>query len=109
MPLSPVNARRSMSITNDITLTVDRRSRLAMNNATGAIPLGESVESYAWQFYTDGTFSVLVGSLITSVSSVTVTSAQQTAWGLTPGATLNFRVAQNSDSVGIGHQLETTL
>lgn len=107
-PLSPVNARRSMSST-DITLTADRRSRLAMNNATGTLPLGEASEVWSWKFYTDGTFSTLAGILTSSTGSVTITAAQQTAFGLTPGATVYVRISLVSDTVGIGHELQAIL
>jgi hypothetical protein len=107
-PLSPLNPRRETSTSNDVTVSVDRRSRLAMNNATGSIPLGETAESFTWSFFTSG-FAALAGTLVSNASSVTITSAQQTAFGLTPGATIYLRVAQNSDSVGLGHQLEATL
>ncbi|GER21449.1 phage tail protein [Variovorax boronicumulans] len=103
MPLSPVNLRRSN--TND--LSVDRRSRLAMNNSTGALPLGEAVEAWSWEFYTAGDFMTRLGTALTSTA--TVTSAQITAAGATPSGTLYVRVAQVSDSVGRGHELQATI
>lgn len=103
MPLSPVNLRRSN--TND--LSVDRRSRLAMNNSTGALPLGEAVEAWSWEFYTAGDFLTRLGAALTSTA--TVTSAQIAAAGATPSGTLYVRVAQVSDSVGRGHELQATI
>jgi hypothetical protein len=103
MPLSPVNLRRSN--TND--LSVDRRSRLSMNNSTGAIPLGEAAEAWAWEFYTGSSFTTLIGTALTSAS--TVTAAQITAAGATPSSTLYVRVSQISDSVGRGHELQATI
>lgn len=102
-PLSPVNLRRS----DTNTLSVDRRSRLAMNNLMGTLPLGEATESFRWEFYTSGAFTTLIGTATTSNS--TITAAQQTAIGVTPTATAYVQVAQISDSVGPGHELQATV
>lgn len=102
-PLSPINLRRSDS--ND--LSVDRRSRLSMNNSSGSLPLGEATEAWAWEFYTTGGFATLIGTAFTT--SATVTAAQITAAGATPSATLYVRVSQISDSVGRGHELQATI
>jgi hypothetical protein len=102
MPLSPVNLRRTD--TNDF--TVDRRSRLAMNNATGTLPLGEATEAWSWEFYTSGAYTTRVGVVLTTTA--TVTAAQQTAIGVTPSATAYVRVRQISDTVGAGHELQAT-
>jgi len=101
-PLSPVDLRRTS--TND--LTVDRRSRLSMNNSTGVLPLGEANEAYSWSFYASGAFSSLIGSAVTT--SRTITAAQITAAGANPAVPLFVRVAQISDSVGRGHELQAT-
>lgn len=106
-PLSPVNARRISSGT-DITLTWNRRSRLSMNVLSGMVPLGEASESYTVRFYTPG-FAALAGTITTIAPTLTITAAQQTAFGLTPGATVYVRIYQNSDSIGLGHELEATL
>jgi hypothetical protein len=101
-PLSPINLRRTD--TNDY--TVDRRSRLAMNNLTGVLPIGEATEAYSWAFY-DSSFTNLIGTVLTNVP--TVTAAQQTAIGITPSAVSYLKVRQVSDSVGPGHELQATL
>lgn len=103
MPLSPVNLRRS----NAHDLSVDRRSRLTMNNSTGALPLGEAVEAWSWEFYAAGDFVTRIGTALTTTA--TITSAQITAAGATPSGTLYVRVAQVSDSVGRGHELQATI
>ena len=103
MPLSPVNLRRTD--TND--LTVDRRSRLAMNNSTGTLPLGETTEAYSWSFYTSGAFTTLIGTALTTTAAIT--SAQITTAGATPSGTLYVEVRQISDSVGAGHELQATV
>lgn len=102
MPLSPVNLRRTD--TNDF--TVDRRSRLAMNNSTGTLPLGETTEAYSWAFYSSGAYTTLLATILTTTS--TVTAAQMTAAGITPSATAFVKVRQISDSVGAGHELQAT-
>lgn len=107
-PLSPINLRKSKNASNDITLTWDRRSRLAINPASGSLPLGEAAELYSVEFYTSSGFTTLAGTLTTTTASLTITSAQQTAMGLTPGGTVYVRVRQVSDSVGIGHELQAT-
>jgi hypothetical protein len=103
-PLSPVNVRRAFG-SRDI--QADRRSRLAMNNNSGALPLGEVVESYLWKFYVDGTFSALIGQATTSTG--TIAAAQQTAIGVTPSAAAFVGVSLISDSVGAGHEQKGTL
>jgi hypothetical protein len=102
-PRSPVNLRRND--TND--LSVDRRSRLAMNLLTGDVPLGEATESFSWEFFTSSAFTTLIGS--TTTNAATITAAQQTAIGVTPGATVHVRVRQISTTVGTGHELQATL
>jgi hypothetical protein len=102
-PLSPVNLRRAATSRD---LTIDRRSRLAMNNSTGSLPLGEATESYRWRFYTSGTYATLIGELVTTTA--TITAAQQTAIGVTPTATAYVSVAQVSESVGAGHELQAS-
>jgi hypothetical protein len=102
MPLSPINLRRTD--TND--LTVDRRSRLSMNNSTGTLPLGEVTEAYSWAFYSSGAYTTLLATVLTTTA--TVTAAQMTAAGITPSATVYVMVRQISDSVGLGHELQAT-
>ncbi len=103
-PLAPINLRRTQ-VSNDITLTWDRRSRLAMNNSTGVVPLGEAVELYTVGFYTNGSYSTLAGTLTTATASLTITGAQQTDFGLTPGDQVYVKVRQVSDSIGPGAEL----
>jgi hypothetical protein len=102
VPLSPINLRRTDA--NDF--TVDRRSRLAMNNSTGTLPLGEAAEAWSWEFYTSGAYTTRVGVVLTTTA--TVTAAQQTAIGVTPSATAFVKVRQISDTAGAGHELQAT-
>ena len=108
MPLSPVNLRRATSPANDITLSWDRRSRLSMNYMTGTVPLGETTEHYSVEFWTSSAFTSLAGTLTATAASLTISSAQQSAFGLTPGAVVFVLVRQYSDSIGVGHPLQAT-
>lgn len=107
-PLSPVNARRSMSGASTV-LAWDRRSRLSQNLSLGTVPLGETTERYAIELYTDGIFTLLAGVLASTEPTITITAAEQTALGLAPGATLHVRIMQVSESVGNGHPLQKSL
>jgi hypothetical protein len=105
-PLSPWDLRWSIAANNDITLTWKRRTRLSSNALRGTVPLGESAESYSIDLYTSGAYSTLAGTLTSSTSSLLITSAEQSALGLTPGATPHPRIFQVSDSVGRGAVLQ---
>jgi hypothetical protein len=109
LPYSPWDARKSKAASNDQTLTWQRRSRLGTNSLRGIVPIGEAAEAYTIGFYTSSAFTTLAGTLTSSTRSLTITSAQQTAFGLTPGATLFVRISQVSDVVGAGPALEATL
>lgn len=108
-PLSPYNLRRSISATNDVTLTWSRRTRLSDNWLMGIVPLGETSEQYVLEFYTTSGFSTFAGYLVALAPTITLTAAQQTAWGLTPGAVLNVRISQMSSSVDKGHELQAVI
>ena len=103
-PLAPISLRRSDS-GNDVTITWDRRSRLEMNYATGDIPLGETIEQYQVRVFTDDTYTAVAGILIATTDSITLTAAQQIAFGLTPGADRYAGVSQYSDKVGYGEEV----
>lgn len=108
-PFSPWDARKSKASTNDQTVTWKRRSRLATSALKGIVPLGEASESYSVDFYTSSAFTTVAGTLTSSIQALTITSAQQTSFGLTPGGTLYVRIYQLSDIVGRGHYLQATL
>lgn len=109
LPYSPWDARKSRAASNDQTITWQRRTRLSSNSLRGIIPLGEASESYSVEFYTSSAFTTLAGTLTSSTKSLTITSAQQTSFGLTPGATLYVHIRQVSDIIGAGTPLEATL
>ncbi|PLC06411.1 hypothetical protein CY658_05095 [Variovorax sp. RO1] len=105
-PFSPWGARKSNAATNDQTLTWERRTRLSSNSLRGTVPLGEAVEAYSIDFFTSSSFATRAGTMASSSRTLTITSAQQAAMGLTPGATLYIRIYQLSESVGRGAALE---
>lgn len=109
LPYSPWDARKSAAASNDQTITWQRRSRLSTNAFRGIVPLGETTERYLIEFYTSSAFTTLAGTLTSTTKTVTITSAQQTSFGLTPGATLYVHIRQVSDSIGAGTPLEATL
>lgn len=110
MPFSPWDLRKTKVVaTNDQTLTVQRRSRLATNAFRATVPLGEASESWSWQLYTSNTFATLAGTFTSTTGTLALTSAQQTAIGLTPGAQLHVNVAMVSQSVGRGHALQESI
>lgn len=108
-PFSPWDLRKSKAASNDQTLTWQRRTRLSSNSLRGIVPLGEASERYEVDFYTTSGFVTVAGTLSSSTPALTITSAQQAGFGLTPGAALNVRVYQISDSIGRGHALQGTI
>ncbi len=108
-PFSPWDVRKTKAASNDQTLTWRRRTRLSSNSLRGIVPLGESSEAYRVDFYTSNSFATWAGTLASTSRSLTITSAQQTAFGLTPGASLFVHISQVSDIVGAGAPLEATV
>ncbi|KVC62707.1 hypothetical protein WI72_09695 [Burkholderia ubonensis] len=113
-PLSPVYfmaAHGSASSTSDISLSWIRRARVRTQWLDGAdVPLDESAENY--------TLTILNGS--TTVRTVTVagngagstwtyTAANITADAFSAGATITFRVQQNSNQGVLGTPATTTI
>lgn len=108
-PYAPWDARKSKAASNDQTVTWERRTRLSNNALRGIMPLGETAEAYRIRFYTSSDFTTVATTKTSTSKTVTITSAEQTAAGLTPGATLWVGIAQVSDSYGAGSELQATL
>lgn len=108
-PFSPWGARKTKAASDDQTLTWQRRTRMSSNALRGVVPLGEAAEAYSIDFYTSGAFSTLAGTRASTARTLTLTSAEQTAMGMTPGATLYVRIYQISESVGRGAPLEASI
>lgn len=100
-PWSPVNVRGSRDGSNNLTITWDRRNRIA-GRALQDPPQSESSESYEVDIIAAASPEVV--RTISSISSetTTYTAAQQTADGLTPGDPVTVRVYQLSADVGRG-------
>ncbi|KVG31458.1 phage tail protein [Burkholderia diffusa] len=114
MPLSPVYfmaAHGSASSTADISLSWIRRARVRAQWLDGTdVPLDESAENY--------TLTILNGSTVVRTVTVagngaggtwTYTSANITADAFSAGATITFRVQQNSDQGVLGTPATTTI
>lgn len=108
-PYSPTVPRWSKDASNNVTITWARRTRYSENWLMGIVPLGESSEAYSIDLFTSGAFTTLAGTVTSSTNSVTLTSAQQTAMGLTPGAKPFPMIYQLSSTIGRGHALQAVL
>lgn len=104
-PFSPFDVRTARNGSGDVTLTWQRRSRLAtraIGPAGISVPLGEVSEAYAVEIFSSNTFTTVVRTLATGVTSATYTSAQQVADFGSNQATVYIRVFQLSAVVGRG-------
>lgn len=104
-PLAPVNVRRTVGTANQITVTWDRRTRLACTfvGAAGiSVPLGELTESYEVDVVLISG-SVLKRTITASSASAIYTAAMQTADGIGASTPIRFDVYQMSAVVGRGY------
>lgn len=108
--LSPVHltGNRNPS-TNDWTLEWIRRSRFDQWRDYVDAPLGETVESYEVEIYSSGTYATLKRTLTSATATVAYTSAQQTTDFGGVQSTIYVKVFQNSDIVGRGYPLQTSI
>lgn len=95
--------------TNDWTLTWVRRSRFAGWRDYVDATLGEAVESYEVDVYSDGTYTTLKRTLTSSTPTVTYTSANQVTDFGSNQATLYLKVYQLSATVGRGYPLTISI
>lgn len=109
-PLSPADVEVDRDGSNNATITVRRRTRLSHRFLREGIdtPLGEAVESYSVDAYTDGTFTTVAATFVITGSSGSFSAADQTSAGLTPGDPLYLAVHQLSAVVGRGHEKRVT-
>lgn len=104
-PLAPVNLRRTVGTGNQITVTWNRRTRLACTfvGAAGiSVPLGELTESYEVDVVLISG-SVLKRTITASSASAIYTAAMQTADGIGASTPIRFDVYQMSAVVGRGY------
>ncbi|MBT2333632.1 phage tail protein [Variovorax paradoxus] len=106
-PFSPVDLRKSLS-GSDIVITWHRRTRFSENVLAGIFPLGEASERYLLELCISSSFATVMRSFAVSTESATYTAAMQAFDGYA-GGPLYARVRQISDSVGAGHELQSTL
>lgn len=103
MPYAPVHLGGGRDASNNLTINWIRRNRLDGSWRDGVdVPMSESVESYEVDVYSDNTYTTVVNTLTSSVQTVDYSAATQTGDGLTPGATVYFKVYQRSSVVGRG-------
>lgn len=106
-PFSPADVEVTRDSSNNATITLRRRTRLSHRFLAAGIdtPLGESIEAYSIDVYSDGTYTTVVRTLTAVGTNVAgYSAANQTSDGLTPGATLYLAAYQTSTVVGRGHQ-----
>ncbi len=107
---NPVNARKVLGAGNDQTISWDWRTRLSGEFPSGSeIPADPAITGWEIDFFTSNTFATLAGMRAATSSPRVLTSAEQTAMGLTPGATLYVRIYPISSLIGRGHYLQATL
>lgn len=109
-PLAPVNLRRTVGTGNQITVTWDRRTRMActFTGAAGiSVPLGELTEAYEVDVVLIAG-SVLKRTLSVTSASAIYTAAMQTADGIGASTPIRFDVYQMSAVVGRGYVASLT-
>jgi len=107
MPYSPVHIDGSRDISNNLTITWIRRTRI-MGEWQDSIdaPLGEDSESYEIDIY-DG--ATIVRTIAAATETASYTAVQQTADGLTPGDPVILKAYQLSAQVGRGFPRQATV
>jgi len=113
-PFSLVGIRAARDSSNNIVFTLQRRSRYSvrMIGSLGiSLPLGEELERYEIDIYTDDTYSTLARAtpIVATSATVAYSAADQTTDGLTPGDPVYARAYQISATVGRGYKLEATV
>lgn len=98
-PFNPVNMRSSRDA-GGLSVTFDRRTRLAENWLAGTVPLGEDSESYEVDIEVSGD---VVRTLTSSTPSVLYSPAQQAEDGVTSATALTITAYQMSATVGRGY------
>lgn len=106
-PFSPVNISGARDVSNNLSITWNRRSRLSGTGLFGGYtPLGEEAESYEVDIIVA---SVVVRTLTASIQSVVYSAADQTSDGITPGDPVEVEVFQISSTRGRGHGRSRTI
>lgn len=98
-PRSPVQIQGARDVSNNLTVTFQRRIR-GFYSGFGALPLDEPTEEYEIDILSGVT---VVRTIIATSETFSYTAAQQTADGLTPGNPVSGNIYQISSRVGRGH------
>jgi hypothetical protein len=109
-PFALFDLRASRDLTTgDITFTWQRRSRLSIR-AIGAlgisVPLGESVESYELDLYTNSAFTTVGRTLTAASATATYTSSQQATDVRSVQDPMYVKAYQLNGTVGRGYALQ---
>lgn len=106
-PLAPVLVTGSRNVSDDLTITWVRRTRLRVPGlGNGSTPLGETTEAYEIDIF-DG--ATIVRTISITVETTLYTAAQQTTDGLTPGDLVKLDVFQLSETKGRGYAAGATI
>jgi hypothetical protein len=111
-PFSPFALRAARDGSSNITLTWQRRTRMAvrMVGALGiSVPLGEESELYEIDIYALGSPTAVVRTLTATTASVDYSAADQTTDFGAPQSSVAVSVRQMSAVVGRGYQNEATV
>lgn len=106
-PYSPVHVEGVRDVSDNLTITWIRRSRLsAPGLGNGPVPLGEETEAYEIDVYSGAT---VVRTISATSETASYSAADQTSDGLTPGDPVDIIVYQLSASRGRGHGRSATI
>jgi hypothetical protein len=107
-PFSPTTARGERDVSNNLTITWQRRTRLSCRygGAMGvSIPLGENIEQYEIDIYDDNTYTTVLRAITATSESAEYTAAQQTTDFGSAQAQVYVKIYQISQTVGRGYAL----
>jgi len=110
-PLSVVNVRADRD-TTDTGITWQRRTRMQtrfLGPLSSSVPLGEAIEAYVIEIYSDSTFTTVVRTLASSTTEVIYTSAQQVTDFGSNRTVLYVHIYQLSEIVGRGFVAQATI
>jgi len=107
MPLSVVDVAGSRDMSNNLTITWKRRTRLGGHWADSIdVPLGEETESYEIDVMSGAT---VLRTITATSETAGYTAAEQTTDGLTPGDPVEVNIYQISALVGRGFVRNATI
>ncbi len=109
-PFSVVNVRKVTATNNDQSFSWNWRTRLSGEFPNGAeIPFSEATHTYEIEIFTSNSFTSVAGTRTVTTEVLSLTSAEQTAMGITPGGTRYMDIYPISALVGRGQRRRVTL